>query len=68
MSGSARKGTTSKQKSPKIKVLPEEQTNNQFDQLAGNVGTPEDDKYRKMQMNNGRFNLKCKNSDFYLKN
>ena len=45
MSDSAQKGRTSKQKSPKFQVLPEEQTNDQFDRLAGNVGTPEADKY-----------------------
>ena len=45
MSDSAPKGRISKQKSPKFQVLPEEQTNDQFDRLAGNVGTPEADKY-----------------------
>ena len=43
MSDSAQKGRTSKQKSPKIQVLPTEETNYEIDRLAGNVGTPEAD-------------------------
>ena len=39
------KSRTSKQKSLKTKVLPVEQTNDQFDRLAGNIGTPEADNY-----------------------
>ena len=45
MSDSAQKRRTPKQKSPKAQVLPEEQTNDQFDRLAGNVRTPEADRY-----------------------
>ena len=43
MSDSAQKRRTSNQKTQKTKVHPEEQTNDQFDRLAGNVGTPKAD-------------------------
>ena len=40
MTDSAQKGRTSKPKSPKISILPTEETNYEIDQLAGDVGTP----------------------------
>ena len=43
MSDSTQKGRTSKQKSPKISILPPEETNYEIDRLAGDVGTPEAD-------------------------
>ena len=44
MSDSAQKRRTN-QKSLKTQSLPEEQTSDQFDRLAGDVGTPEADSY-----------------------
>ena len=44
MSDSAQKGRNSK-KSLKIQSLPEEQTSDQFDWLASDVGTPKADSY-----------------------
>ena len=41
MSDSVHKGWTSEKKSSKIQVLPEEQTNDKFGRLAGNVGISE---------------------------